>query len=273
MAVIAGIGVGVLVAAIAGIRMVPWLKKRQLRYKRHRIVDFAEIRAAARTGDILLFHKTTRSGFLDALELDVVSPMLFDQNEFRHSGIVVRKDGELFVMECADQLHSGHDEATYLTPGNGIRIVAMETLLRAYNRDNGDPHFGIKHIADEISVDRVYAALAQFGRIDYLKMYWSAYVFLSCAVLPKKMHPRVLDKYRNEMMCSEFVHSLLNMCGVLKNYPSKLFAPYTIEDTAAFREFEIVKYSDVVRFRYESPKPVIEGIRAELAPPGTPGPP
>jgi len=256
MAVIAGIGVGVLVAAIAGIRLVPRLKKRQLRYKRHRIVDFAEIRAAARTGDILLFHKTTRSGFLDALELDVVAPMLFDQNEFRHSGIVVRKDGELFVMECADQLHSGHDEATYLTPGNGIRIVAMETLLQAYNRDNGDPYFGIKHIADEISVDRVYAALAQFGRIDYLKMYGSAYVFLSCAVLPKKMHPRVLDKYRNEMMCSEFVHSLLNRCGVLKNYPSKLFAPYTIEDTAAFREFEIVKYSDVVRFRYESPKPV-----------------
>ena len=77
MAVIAGIGVGVFAAAIAGIRLVPWLKKRQLRYKQHPIADFEEIRAAARTGDILLFHKTTRSGFLDALELDIVSPLLF----------------------------------------------------------------------------------------------------------------------------------------------------------------------------------------------------
>lgn len=250
MVVIAGAALVLFCGVIVVFWFVPWLRKRHLRYKSHAIVDFDEVREAARTGDILLFHKTTRAGFLDALELDVVSPMLFDQNEFRHSGIVVRKDGELFVMECADQFHSGHAEATYLTSGNGIRLVEMETLLEAYNRDNGDPHFGIRHIASEISVDAVYDALAQYGRIDYLKMYGSAYVFLSCAVLPKGMHPRILDKYRNEMMCSEFVHSLLNKCGVLKDYPSKLFAPYTIEDNEAFREFEIVKYSEVVRFRY-----------------------
>ncbi|MEO5580444.1 MAG: hypothetical protein ABIR58_07275, partial [Gemmatimonadaceae bacterium] len=181
MAVLAFVAIAIAVAALAW-----WVKKRQLRYKRHRIVEFDDIRADARTGDIVLFHKTSRNGLLDALELDVVSPLLFEQNEFRHSGIVVRKDRELFVIECADTLHSGHSEASYLTEGNGIRIVPLETLLDAYNSDNGDPHFGIRHIADEISVDAVYAALAQYGPIDYLKMHRSAYVFLSCTVLPKR---------------------------------------------------------------------------------------
>ncbi len=242
----------------AAAALVGWLKKRQLRYKRHRIVEFEDIRSDAKTGDIILFHKTTRNGLLDTLELDVVSPLLFDENEFRHSGIVVRKDGELFVLECADALHSGHSEASYVTEGNGIRIVPLETLLAAYNRDNGDPHFGIRHIADEISVGAVYAALAEYGPIDYLKMHRSAYVFLSCTILPKRLHPGVLDEYRNEMMCSEFVHSILNRCGVLKDYPSKLFAPYTIENSAAFQEFEIAKYSEIVRFKYTPSSRVIE---------------
>lgn len=70
----------------------------------------------------------------------------------------------------------------------------------------------------------------------------------ACGIQPGQWQPSFGDQaYR------EFVHSLLNKCGVLKDYPSKLFAPYTIENTAAFREFEIVKYSEVVRFRYLGP--------------------
>jgi hypothetical protein len=51
-------------------------------------------------------------------------------------------------------------------------------------------------------------------------------------------------------MCSEFVHSFLNKCGVLKDYPSKLFMPYYIEDSELFKDLELVRYSDIVRFRY-----------------------
>jgi len=256
--VIPAIVAGLVSAAIPVAGLGWWLRRRQLRYKRHRIVEFDDIRAGARTGDILLFHKTSRNGLVDALEQDVVSPLLFSENEFRHSGIIVRKDGGLFVMECADRFHSGHGEATYLTKGNGIRIVPLETLLGAYSRDNGDPHFGIRHISEEISLDAIESTLEQYGPIDYLRMHRSAFVFLSCAVLPKRLQPGVLEKYRSEMMCSEFVHSLLSRCGVLRDYPSKLFAPYTIENSAAFREFEIVKYSEVVRFRYARPAVGVE---------------
>jgi hypothetical protein len=238
------------VAAIGLASLARWIEKRKLRYKRHEILDFGSVVTSARTGDILLFHKTNRSGLLDTLELDVLSPLLFDENEFRHSGIILRENGQIFVVECADEFHSGYADARYLTAGNGIRLVPLETLLDAYNRDNGDPHFGIRHISREIPPQQVYATLEQYGSIDYLKVHKSACVFLSHLLLPEPLHQRVLDRFRNEMMCSEFVHSLLNRCGVLKDYPSKVFAPYYLEDPAVFKALEIVQYSDIVRFNY-----------------------
>ena len=255
-----GVVAALVVAGVGFAWFVRWIEKRKLRYKRHEILDFANVAPDAKTGDILLFHKTNRSGLLDTLELDVVSPLLFDENEFRHSGIIVRENGELFVVECADEFHSGHADARYLTAGNGIRLVPLETLLDAYNRDNGDPHFGIRHISQEIPVQRVYGSIEEYGAIDYLKVHKSACVFLSRALLPESLHLRVADAFRNEMMCSEFVHSLLNRCGVLKDYPSKVFAPYYLEDPETFRQLEIVSYSDIVRFRY--PGSVIVGGRS-----------
>ncbi len=225
-----------------------WLTRRKLRYKKQPIVPFERIRDNARTGDIILFHKTTRNGLVDALELDVVSPLMFPETEFRHCGIVTRQNGDLYVMECADELHSGHTEATYLTRGNGIRRVPMERLLDAYNRDNGDAHFGIKHISDEIPFEKVQATLEEYEAVNYLKMHKNLYIFLSHLLLPRRLHLKVVDAYRNEMMCSEFVHSFLNKCGVLKDYPSKLFIPYYIEDSRVFRSLERVKYSEIVRF-------------------------
>lgn len=238
----------VAVAAAAGI---PWIRRRQRRYKNAPITDFESIRGKLQTGDIILFHKTTRNGFLDALELDVLSPLVFGRNEFRHSGIILRQDDELYVIECADRFHSGHSVATYLTAGNGIRRVALEPLLHAYNVDNGgDPHFGIKHVAAPIEPRAIDETLKGYGRIDYLKMHKSAWAYLSSIFLPQAMHQRIIAGYRQEMMCSEFVHSLLNRCGVLKDYTSKVFMPYYIENPGIFTKLEIVPYSDIVRFAY-----------------------
>jgi hypothetical protein len=227
-----------------------WLSRRKLRYKEQPIVPFEQIRDRARTGDIILFHKTTRNGLLEALELDVLSPLIFAETEFRHCGIVIRKNGELYAMECAGELHSGHTEATYLTKGTGIRLVPIETLLEAYNRDNGDPHFGIKYISEEIPTHRLQATLAEYESVNYLKLHKILCIFLSHLLLPRKLYRKIADSLRNEMMCSEFVHSFLNRCGVLKDYPSKLFMPYYIEDSDVFQKLEFVKYSEIVRFRY-----------------------
>lgn len=227
-----------------------WLTRRKLRYKNQAITPFEQIRDRARTGDIILFHKTTRNGLVDALELDVISPLVFTETEFRHCGIIVRKNGELYVMECADELHSGHSEAKYLTKGTGVRLVPIETLLDAYNRDNGDPHFGIKYISEEIPASKLEATLDEYESVNYLKMHKIAYIFLSHLLLPRKLHRRIVASFRNEMMCSEFVHSFLFKCGVLKDYPSKLFMPYYIEDSEVFQRLEIVRYSEIMRFRY-----------------------
>lgn len=227
-----------------------WLQNRKLRYKNQRIVAFEEIRDRARTGDIILFHKTTRKGLVETLEVDVLSPMVFDKTEFRHCGIVVRQDAGLFVMECADQLHSGHNDAIYLTEGTGIRMVPIDALLTAYNRDNGDPHFGIKHITEEIPRENIAAFVREYSRVNYLKIHKIITVLLSHLVLPKRIYNRIAKRFENEMMCSEFVHNFLNRSGVLRDYPSKLFMPYYIENDSRFKELEIVKYSDIVRFRY-----------------------
>jgi hypothetical protein len=239
------------VLATAGVAATRWIRRRQRRYKNAPIVGFDEIRDDLKTGDIILFHKTTRNGFLDALELDVLSPLVFGRNEFRHSGIILRQNDELFVIECADRFHSGHSVATYLTAGNGIRRVPLEPLLHAYNVDNGgEPHFGIKHIAQPIDPGAIDSTLGSYGRIDYLAMHRSAWAFLSNAFLPQSTHQRIIAGYRQEMMCSEFVHSLLNRCGALKDYNSKVFMPYYIENAEVFSALEIVKFSEIVRFAY-----------------------
>jgi hypothetical protein len=237
--------------AVVAAAAIPWIRRRQRRYKNVPIIDFEAIRSELKTGDIILFHKTTRNGFLDALELDVLSPLVFGRNEFRHSGIILRRDDDLYVIECADRFHSGHSVATYLTAGNGIRRVALEPLLHAYNVDNGgEPHFGIKHVAVPIDPRAIDETLKGYGRIDYLKMHKSAWAYLSSIFLSRSMHLRIIARYRQEMMCSEFVHSLLNRCGVLKDFTSKVFMPYYIENPGIFTKLEIVPYSDIVRFAY-----------------------
>jgi hypothetical protein len=227
-----------------------WLERQKQRYRNPPIVPFEKAIGSAKTGDIILFHKDTRNGLLETIEVDLLSPLVFANTEFRHCGIIVRKGAELHVMECADELHSGHTDASYLTNGNGIRMVPIEPLLFAYNRDNGDAHFGIKYIAEEIPQEKIDAFLVEYEAVDYLKIHKIAAVLLSHLVLPARIHDRVVERFRYEMMCSEFVHHFLNKSGVLRDYPSKVFMPYYIEDERLFKSLEIVPYSNIVRFKY-----------------------
>lgn len=227
-----------------------WIERRRLRYKQHEILAFEAVRGALRTGDIILFHKTTRSGLADAIELDFVSPLFFPATEFRHSGIIVREHGELFVLECAEPRHSGYSVATYPTGGNGVRLVPLEPLLDAYTRDNGDPHFGVKHVSREIPAARIHEVVQSYGPVDYLRMQRSLPLYLTRFLLPGRVRKALLHACRHEMMCSEFVHSVLNRCGALADYPSKLLAPYSIENSRFFRRLELVPYSEIVRFSF-----------------------
>jgi hypothetical protein len=234
-----------------------WLKNRKLRYKNPATVPFEHIREKARTGDIILFHKDTRNGLLEMIEVDLLSPVVFGETDLRHCGIIVRKDGVLHVLECADEFHSGHADASYLTKGTGIRLVPIEPLLAAYDRDNGDAHFGVRHISEEIPLDRIDAFLREYESVNYLKFHKIVAVMLSHLVLPKRIRDRIAKRFENEMMCSEFVHNFLNRSGVLKDYPSKMFMPYYIEDEKRFRSLEIARYSEIVRFTYRRRRPEV----------------
>ena len=227
-----------------------WIDRRRLRYKRHPVVPYDEVRARLRTGDIILFHKTSRSGIIDTIELDFVSPVFFRANEFRHSGIVVRRGEDLQVLECAEEFHSGHSLAEYPTGGKGIRLVPLEPLLNAYTTDNGDPHYGVRLIEQEIPPASLFRVLKEYGPVSYLPMQRSIPLYLTRYVLPHRIRRKLLDAYRSQMMCSQFVHDILHRCGALADYPSKLLAPYSIEDDAFFRKLAIVPFSDIVRFNW-----------------------
>jgi hypothetical protein len=227
-----------------------WLERRRLRYKRHHAVAFDEVSGALRTGDIILFHKTTRSGILDTLETDFLAPLFFPESEFRHSGIIVRRDGELFVMECTEEFHSGHSHARYPTGGRGVREVPLRPLLQEYTRDNGNAHFGVRFIAGEIPLDALLKTVEEIGPVTYMKAHRSVPIFLSQYVLPDAAVRRVARSPSSQMMCSEFVHRVLSGCGALRDFPSKLFAPYIIENSSLFSAHELVKYSEIVRFTY-----------------------
>jgi hypothetical protein len=229
-----------------------WIDRRRLRYKRFPALSFDEIKDRLKTGDIILFHKTTRSSLLDAIELDFVSPLFFQANEFRHSGVILRDGDDIQVLECAEESHSGYSAASYPTGGNGIRIVPLEPLLEAYTQDNGLPHYGVRLISREIPHARIIEVLNQYGPVNYLKMQRSIPLFLTKFLVPDSIRRRLLHAYRHEMMCSEFVHSVLNRCGALADYPSKLLAPYSIEDDRFFRRLEIVPFSEIIRFTWPS---------------------
>jgi hypothetical protein len=207
-----------------------------------------DVRRDLKTGDIILFHKTSRSGILDTLELDFLAPLFFPENEFRHSGIVVRRGNALSVVECTEEFHSGHMHAVYPTGGRGIREVPLEPLLDAYTRDNGDPHFGVRLIRSEIPHDEVMTSVKEIGPVSYLKARRSAALFLSSFLLPPSALNRLSDVFAGEMMCSEFVHRVLARCGALREYPSKIFAPYIIENSHLFERLDLAGYSGIVRF-------------------------
>ena len=227
---------------------VGWLERRRFRYKRHPVLPLQEVRGSLKTGDIILFHKTARTGILDTLEMDVLGPLFFDPNEFRHSGIIVRRGDELFVIEVTEERHSGAAHASYPVGGSGIREVPLEPLLAAYTRDNGDPHFGVRFIPSEIDETALMSRVREIGPVIYLKARRSISIYLASFFLPPRVHRRIMNRYSGEMMCSEFVHSVLAACGALRDYPSKLFAPYVIENPKLFERYDIAGYSEVVRF-------------------------
>ena len=225
-----------------------WIERRRLRYKRHPVLPLGEVRESLKTGDIILFHKTARTGILDTLEMDLLAPLIFEENEFRHSGIVIRRGQDLFVIECTEERHSGAAHASYPTGGSGIREVPLEPLLAAYTMDNGDPHFGVRFIPSEIPESTLMSRVREIGPVIYLRARRSISIYLTSYFLPLNLHRRIMNRYSGEMMCSEFVHRVLAACGVLSDYPSKLFAPYVIENPRLFERHDRIGYSEVVRF-------------------------
>jgi hypothetical protein len=103
-------------------------------------------------------------------------------------------------------------------------------------------------IPAEIDETVLMARVREIGPVTYLRARRSISIYVASFFLPRAIHRRIMERYSGEMMCSEFVHSVLAACGALREYPSKLFAPYVIENPKLFERHDLAGYSDVVRF-------------------------
>jgi hypothetical protein len=227
---------------------VSWLARRRLRYKNGSMARLPDIRDRLKTGDIILFHKTARSGFLDSLELDFLAPMFFPSSEFRHCGLIIRRGDELAVLECTQERHTGREHAIYPTGGPAIREVRLEPLLESYTRDNGVPHFGVRHIPSEISPDGLMSVVKAIGPVKYLEGTKSLPLYAASLLLPGAFMRALIARHADQMMCSEFVHSVLAKLGALRDAHSKIFPPYIFESAELFPGHDLAGFSDVVRF-------------------------
>lgn len=225
-----------------------WLVRRRMRYKTHRTLQLAEVRANLRTGDIILFHKTARTGILDTFELDFLAPLFFRTNEFRHCGIVVRRGDDVSVVECTQPQHTGREHAAYPTGGPAIREVPLEPLLESYTKDNGIPHFAVRHIPAEIPAEDLMRVVSEIGPVVYLEGTRSIPLYAASLLMPPGIVSRLIARYSHAMMCSEFVHRVLAECGVLRAAPSKVFPPYVIEGSTEFARYDLIGYSGLIRF-------------------------
>jgi len=225
-----------------------WLARRRYRYKGHPTVRLAQVRENLRTGDIILFHKTARTGILDSFELDFLAPLFFRTNEFRHCGLIVRSGDEIRVVECTQPQHTGREHAAYPTGGPAIREVPLEPALESYTRDNGIPHFAVRHVPRVISAREMMKIVHEIGPVRYLEGSRSIPLYAASMVLPRVILSRLIARFSEEMMCSEFVHRVLSRFGLLRETHSKLFPPYIFESPELFGRYDLAGYSEVVRF-------------------------
>ncbi|HEX6576492.1 MAG TPA: hypothetical protein VF042_16105, partial [Gemmatimonadaceae bacterium] len=181
-------------------------------------------------------------------ELDFLAPLFFATNEFRHCGLVVRRDDEVSVVECTQPRHTGREHATYPAGGSAIREVKLEHLLESYTRDNGIPHFAVRHIPHEISADDLMSTAKSFGPVQYLEGTRSLPLYAASLLLPGAAVSRLIDSHSGFMMCSEFVHGVLAKLGALRGARSKVFPPYIFESAKLFGRYDVAGFSELVRF-------------------------
>ena len=209
--------------------------------------SYLDIRDKLRSGDILLFScRRTQSLYK---KLEYYFRTSFIGSEYGHVGLVLKNGDKLYLVECCLGDNCAEEDARFLNnyKKGGVRIISLDKLIEEYSRET-DATFAIKFISKEIPWTTVTQVLKVYKNITFQNKSWLYFLgTLDVAVShPLTVHlSNLADK--NKMMCSEFVHDFLYRCGVLDEYPSRIFWPHLFTDDI-FHDLEIVKYSRPYKF-------------------------
>ena len=221
---------------------------------------YSNLREKFKTGDIILFSYIKHDNLFKKLTYQCRTTFL--GFEYGHAGLVMKHDGNLYVVECTDTEHVDNDKCIYLNNKSendkcvhlnnkkrgGIRIFEMDTLLDKYYREN-EGHFGVKFISQEIPSNIILSSLKKYENITFENKISVLCIALIDIFVSHQFAETILEYHNNtdRMMCTEFLHRILNEANILKPYPSKLFWPHKINDVD-FEKIEKIKFSKIHRF-------------------------
>lgn len=213
-------------------------------------ISYENIKKNIKTGDIILFACDHRMNPIKKIKYGCRTKLL--GSEFGHVGLILKKKDKYYVVECCGTDQCGDEISYHLNnkKSGGVRIIDLEEYLSEYkNSYNG--YFAIKHIHKAIPNDLFLLNLKKYKN----KIFESKLKLINLATLDilggHSLALKLEKQLRNpnQMMCSEFMHSILFDCGILSEYNSKLFWPHMINDSS-FCKFQIVPYGKIIHFRF-----------------------
>lgn len=220
-------------------------------YTHYPFYNFSEIRSKLKTGDIILF-KCQHDTPLYKLSYYVRTGLV--GTEYGHSGIVIKgKNGNLFILECCGYDQCGYDKSYYMNGGKkgrgGVRIINLDTVLGAYKKEyNG--YFGVKFIEKEIPLSTINRVIKKYRDVFFQYPHMLAILAITDNGFSHALAKYIAERCdKKHMICTEFTYDFLYECGIVSEYPAKLFWPHSFTNET-FKNIQIVKYSDLYKFEF-----------------------
>jgi len=205
--------------------------------------SYNNIRTKLKTGDIILFTCNPTS-IIEKILYNIRTRLI--GSKYGHAGIVILgNNNKLYLLECIPFDHCEKMHSKYC--GESVRVINLEKILESYSTKYGGT-FAVKFISKSIPNAIVAKHLKKYRNVLFED---SATVCLLAVTDILVSHDLAKDIAAecdpNRMICTEFLHSILRDCNVLKRYPSKLLWPHKFVD-GELNKLEITSYSDPVQF-------------------------
>lgn len=234
-----------LILIIIGIILILLVLFSHKEIKKSDIYDYNDIKKHLKTGDIILFSIKSHKNLIENFKYFTRTKLV--GSEYGHVGLIVRINDKIYVLECTDSGHTGDEFALHQNNGiGGIRMIDFDILSKEYIK-KGATHYGIKFISQEIPLDVIKNNLKKYQN----KTFENKAILTFLAIIDEGLsHEFATELSKNmcnkdKIMCSDFVHDILNESGVLKDYPSKIFWPQLFE-RPIFNNLQKIKYTDKV---------------------------